>query len=235
MNNNILLGMALGIIGAATCQAANVAASTSSPITSTIVVGAGDSWEQNAGYEDFTVNTGGFLDATDSTGRFRIGVSTTGSLTIDGGAVTIGTTDTILLGNGHSTRTALIDVVSGSLTVEAGYNQFFIGRDDATGILRIQGGTTILGGMPTFDDVAGNGSIDFTSESTGSLTVAGADLAYYQGLYAGTDLTIDGVNTAAFGDVFSVTGSTITLVPEPSTALLGVASMGLMCLRRRRS
>ncbi|MDF7823876.1 PEP-CTERM sorting domain-containing protein [Pontiellaceae bacterium B12227] len=238
----IVYAAGVAVLLQASAHAANIAASTSSPITTTVTVGAGDSWEQNAGYEHFTVNAGGFLDATDSTGRFRIGVATTGSLTIDGGAVNIGTTDTILLGNGSATRSALIDVVSGSLNVEAGFNQFFLGRQGSTGIIRIEDGTVTLPELPQLDVInsgkEGIGYFDFTTAldgtGTGSLTVTGLVEQDYIDMFDGDDLYYNGSNAGNFSDYFEVTGSTLSVIPEPATlGLVAAFGAGILFIRRR--
>jgi len=56
----------------------------------------------------------------------------------------------------------------------------------------------------------------------------------YEAFYTDGDLTIGGDNSAAFADVFQVSGNTLSLVPEPSsTALLGLGGLALI-LRRRK-
>ena len=136
---------------------------------------------------------------------------------------------------------------SNTFTISGGLADFQsdlgIGRDDATGLLIISGGTVNVTGALSFDVVNGgnsatdvaDGTIDFTTGSTGELTVTGLTATDYEAFYTAGDLTFAGDNSAAFADVFEVSGNTLSLVvPEPSsTALLGLGGLALI-LRRRK-
>ena len=158
-----------------------------------------------------------------------IGQQGVGTVNIDGGSLILQNDKPFRIGNGGSNGNGTINLISGLLQVATVDQNFEIGRDGATGLLDISGGTAIFASAP----IIANGSINFADGSTGSLTIAGADQAYYESIY-GTGLTYDSVSGSAFGDVFSVTGGTITTVPEPATmVLLGLG--GLISLRPRRA
>ena len=117
-----------------------------------------------------------------------------------------------------------------------------IGRDEATTLVTISGGSFNVDGVLSFDvpanaagDRPGFGTIDFTDGSTGSLTVAGLGEADFAAFVASGDITFDGAAVAAadFGTIFSVSGSTLS-IPEPaSLALVGLGALAMAGRRRR--
>ena len=161
--------------------------------------------------------------------------------------------------------TTTIDIEAGSLIVErntflgndgagnltfnlsGGVAQFDdnvgIGRDEATTLVTISGGSFNVDGVLSFDVPGGSGgvrpgfgTIDFTDGSTGSLTVAGLGEADFAAFVASGDITFDGAAVAAadFGTTFSVSGSTLSVVPEPaSLALVGLGALAMAGRRRR--
>lgn len=198
------------------------------------VFDAADRWQMEN--VTITVTNNGAVTISD-TENINVGSSKNSTLIIDGGNFSATTTAAFLLGNG-STGVGVVSVLSGSFSVDVG-TSLFIGRDRASGLLSISGGTVTLYDMPTFDaptttaGTEGDGSIDFTTDSVGALTIAGANLSYYQGLYSEGNLTYNGVNTEPFADVFTVNGSTLT-VPEPATLGMVVACGGAILFIRRR-
>ncbi|NJO56519.1 MAG: PEP-CTERM sorting domain-containing protein [Rhodospirillales bacterium] len=108
-----------------------------------------------------------------------------------------------------------------------GDNTFFVFGGITVGTLSA---TTINSGG-TFGT---NSNLNFLSGTGMSLTVTGADQAFYEGLYTSNRLRFNGSNAAAFSTNFQVSGSTLSLViPEPaSLALAGLG--GLLILRRGR-
>ena len=181
-----------------------------------------------------------------------------GVLTVDGGGVfaqtpnvttidiqagsLVADTTSIFLGNGGA-----LGGVNGNntLTISGGSASFInlgLGRDEGTGLLSIAGGAVNVSGILEFDAISGgdgDGTIDFTADSTGTLTVADADAATFEGLFDSGDITVDGP-AGTFSEIFEVNGSTLSLVgvqtavPEPSSlALLGFGVVGLVARRRK--
>jgi len=163
-----------------------------------------------------------------STANGLIGQLGSSTVDINGGSFVV---DRIInIGNGTGGN-AIITITDGI----ADFNDLTrIGRDGADGLLTISGGAVDISGTLIFDELGGNGTINFTTGSTGTLTVAGEDLAGFQALYTAGDITLNGSNSAAFATVFQVSGSTLSVVPEPSSAaLLGLGGLALI-LRRRK-
>ena len=85
------------------------------------------------------------------------------------------------------------------------------------------------------------GTMNFVSGWTGFINIATEDEAKWRTMLATTlaGSTFDGVDIteANFDDNFVVTGSTLTLVPEPGTYTLigGMLALGYVMVRRRRA
>ncbi|MDF7806431.1 hypothetical protein P4E94_03205 [Pontiellaceae bacterium B12219] len=237
----IVIGITAGLLAAGAALAGNIApAYNGSNITETVTISAsGDYWQQN-GY-DVTIGSGGTVDIQSTSRAINTtvgnGGTATSSLVIDGGLLNFNGPNAVLIGNG-SAGTGVIDLRSGSFNAAPG-GTLFIGRDNGSGTVLIRGGVAVFGLLPTFDAVSGDGSIDFADKigggvSDGTLTITGADTTYYQGLYSAGDLTFQGANTETFGDVFEVTGSTLSVIPEPATLGLVAAFGGAVLFIRRR-
>jgi hypothetical protein len=99
------------------------------------------------------------------------------------------------------------------------------------------GGTT--SGSASFTSGFGdtsNISIDWSGGSLMTLDIGGYDQTAYETLFTNGELLFEGSNAGNFSDNFTVSGSQLSLIPEPSsTALIGFALGGLALLRRRRS
>jgi hypothetical protein len=96
---------------------------------------------------------------------------------------------------------------------------------------------TASGGLASFDALTWAAGvslpyIDFVSGSSGVLDLGNGDSTLYQGLWDSGKLRVDGGNVGTFADHFVVTGTQLSLIPEPSIALLG--GLGLLALLQRR-
>ena len=163
---------------------------------------------------------------------------TPNTTTVDVQAGSFVSTTQIFLGNGGVLGTATSG--TNTFTVSGGSASFAnlgIGRDEGTGLLVIAGGTVDVTGTLEFDAISGgdgDGTIDFTSASTGTLTVAGFDAAAFEALFDSGDITFDGGAAGTFGELFQVSGSTLSVVPEPaSLALVGLGALAMAGRRRR--
>lgn len=127
----------------------------------------------------------------------------------------------------------------------------FTGGTVTAARLRLDGGAGMgtIGGTATFNGTgigaAGtalgqiDGAVNFTLDWTGSLTAAGFDgTENWLAAFTAGGFTLDGnvINATSFGENFLVSnnGQTVSLIPEPSSALLGLLGTGLLFIRRRR-
>lgn len=222
MRRKIKLVMAGLMLSAGVAQAVDI--SYTGTVTTAESIGAGDRLMQRDG-KTATILAGGSVTITSaSTTASWIGQSGVGEIIIDGGDFNAYPDALFAIGNGSSGNGTL-DLWDGSLTLEP-TDVIIIGRDKGTGVLIIRGGVAVLNSKPVFDTHASNvgfGSIDFADKtvggtSDGTLTIAGADYAYYESLYLGDDLTYNGDNSVySFSEVFSVSGETLSALPPPST------------------
>jgi hypothetical protein len=155
-----------------------------------------------------------------------------GTFLITGGSVTGGTFNAI-----SATAAKLFRIEGGSVTLGSGVN--LSGGNLAHRLYFAAGGT---GGNVTINGVANqfvfgtNGAIDWQTGSIGALSVNGYTLSTYQGLFSSGQLLFNGSNAGNFADIFSVTGNTLSLIPEPSAfaAYGGLAALVAVGMRRRR-
>ncbi|MCC5846444.1 MAG: PEP-CTERM sorting domain-containing protein [Verrucomicrobia bacterium] len=92
----------------------------------------------------------------------------------------------------------------------------------------------IIGAAPTFGNTANH--FNFEDGSQASLTITGFTATDFENLWTtGSRLRFDGGNTGTFSEHFQVSGSTLTVIPEPGTlALFGLAGLALAISQRRR-
>lgn len=113
------------------------------------------------------------------------------------------------------------------------------------GVFTFNGGTTIadtfeldtagtatfggsnIGNLELRNSLGSGVTLNFLTGTQMSLTIAGADETFYQGLY-GTTLLFDGGSSGAFSENFSVTGDTLSIIPEPSSfVLMGLSGLAI--------
>lgn len=246
------IAIATSLLLAATTQAANVAISDVSnggPLTTTLTVASGNWYQPGVGSVTGTlnINSGGSIVFTNASfetiiqqnaaGTSTININTGGSMDFSGA---IGNGSTVFLGNNVATAIGIINLQGGMLNGTNLTNIIF-GRDGGTGQLNILAGAVILGDSTPLFDVTNaglafgtnnNSFINFSLGSTGTLAVTGANQTFYQSLWNSNDLRYGGTNTGLFSDHYQVTGNILSVIPEPSAALLG--GLGLFGLLRRR-
>ncbi len=227
MKYTILAAFAASTLAATAAQVA-----VSGDITGTTTVGSGDFWQSNG--TTTTIKSGGTLAITtpqwetiiqqNAAGTSTMTVETGGTLDFSGAT---GNGTTFFVGNANGT--GILNLDGGTLD-GATLTNFTIGRAGANGTFNINAGTANVGNL-TVDN---GGAVNFGTDSTGTLTVTGADTATFQTLWDQGKLTFGGANEGTFTDHFKVEGSTLSVVPEPSsTALLGLGGLALI-LRRRK-
>ncbi len=193
--------------------------------TTTLNTGSGTDWHiGKTGGGTLTMN-GGTL--TTNIGVI-IGQQGSGSLTINTGA-TYNNNGKFFVGN-STNGNGTVNLDGGTLAVDTTAANTVFGRDGATGLLNITAGTATFTDLLTMTD----GSIVFSNDSSGSLSIVGADFTYYSNLYTAGDLSRTG-GTGAFATDFNVSGTTLTVVPEPGTYALigGMLALGYVMVRRR--
>ncbi|MFT5836653.1 MAG: hypothetical protein ACI9ZV_000149 [Candidatus Azotimanducaceae bacterium] len=224
---------------------------------SALRIGNGTTWVMSgsattSGFRGLAANDGGSFTqnggAADLSNNNRdTSVAGTGTITVNSGTMTIGR-DLIARDGGTFT------VTGGTIT---GIDQFLTqGFASAAGGYNFNGGSTTAdnfqldtAGTATFSGTnagslnllsgLGNGvTLDWQLGSLMQLTVAGADFAFYEGLFATNILRFGGSNAGEFSNNFQVSGATLSLslVPEPSSFALISGMLGLtwVMLRRRQ-
>lgn len=241
--NSIALRSALmaatAVVVTSQTHAANLAVGAANPLTTTITVGSGNYFQMDAAAPaTLAINSGGKVAVTGADFETIIGQNWSGTSTINlnaGGSLDFsgatGNGRTLYIGNNIAAAIGIVNVQGGSINGGT-LTTIVFGRAGATGQMNISAGSVIFGALPTFGTAAAN-FINFTTGSTGTLTVTGANQTFYEGLFATQDLRYNGSFAGSFTDNFVVNGSTLSVVPEPSALLLG--GLGLLAgLRRRR-
>lgn len=177
-----------------------------------------------AGTGNFIFNAGSVSNVNDDFEANGIG----GTITVNGGTHTVGL-NSPNVGNFGAQNGATLNFLGGTVTADV-FRTTENGPGTAFGTINVGGDATLTADSI---DLASAGVFDFSSAWTGSLTIDGFDATAWEDLVIAST-TLDGaaVDTTVFADNFEVTGSTLSLVPEPSSALLG--SFGILVLLRRR-
>lgn len=213
---------------------------------------AGGSWTLNSGElnrtgGDFNMEAGYVLNLNDGSivaeQDFFVGNNSASTFNATGGSINVGFR--AVFRNG-----AIVNISGGTHT----FQDEFLVRDSGS-VATFSGGTTSIAndlnfassgllrfgvgavGSLTANVLNGGASVnmDWISGSLMSLTITGADFAFYEDLYIDGNLLLDGANASPFADSFQVSGSTLSLIPEPSTfaLLAGVLALTSVMLRRR--
>lgn len=217
----------------------------------------GASASTNASFRGFNVRSGSDFTLTAGTVNTTSGrdwaLGDTGStLTVNGGSINFGRS-LVMQGTAGAIFTMNAGTAQGSGSIGGNNIQ------DNTHTLNFNGGTTTFGNLDlrgdnTFFNFGGTtvGSLTATTLNTGgtfgsnslldwfggsqmSLTITGADQTFYENLYTAGDLVFEGSNANTFASNFKVSGSTLSLIPEPSSMALFVLGFTALVGRRRRN
>ncbi len=221
----VILAVALVAGGA---RAAEVSQTIPNPLTTTYTVGSGDWLQPNHASWTLDINSGGNLDIANPTWETALQQNAAGTSTVNiaaGGAMTftnaVGNAARFFIGN-RPDAVAYVNVNGGTFN-GIGLTDIAIGREGATGYLNISAGTVILGSQPVlgsdFGGTTGTGIINFTTDSTGTLTITGVDQAYYEGIFTDGTLTRGGTTYGTFAENFTVVGSELTAIAGDIPAL----------------
>ena len=177
-----------------------------------------------AGTGNFIFNAGSVSNVNDDFEANGIG----GTITVNGGTHAVGL-NSPNDGNFGAQNGATLNFLGGTVTADV-FRTTQNGPGTVVGTINVGGDATLTADSI---DLASAGVFDFSSAWTGSLTIDGFDATDWEDLVIAST-TLDGVaiDTTVFADNFEVTGNTLSLVPEPSSALLG--SFGILVLLRRR-
>lgn len=196
------------------------------------------SWEVNHTGGTLTTSFNRSLGAIDGDNSGTIWNLSGGNLVFTGANLLNGTTGnnfsyqlnisggSLTAANIQNTANSTVNLSGGSINISSGYSL-------QNGTLNITGGSLTAGSLST----NGSSRINFFTGSTGTITITGFGLSDYETLWTQTRLRFDGGNVGSFADHFVVTGSTLAVIPEPSTyaALFGLAALALVVYRRRRT
>lgn len=189
-------------------------------------------------------HTGGTLTSSSNRTLGAVDADTSGTIwNLNGGSLDFGTANinrgtvgsnyayvlnvnsgSIVAGSLQNTAGTTVNLNGGTITLSATWSM-------ANGIFNMTSGSVSAAALAT----NGDSRINFFTGSTATLTVTGLGLSDYETLWTQTRLRFDGGNAGSFADHFVVNGSTLTVVPEPSTyaALLGLLALGFVAWRRR--
>lgn len=249
MKPSVILPLIAAALAPSILPAANLFVPGDYPLTSTVNVSGTGNWYQIGGSTaTYDINSGGSIVVTNPQYESMIGQNASGPVTLNlntGGSMNFsgatGGGAILFVGNNLTSAIGILNLNGGTFD-GSGITNFILGRDSGTGQVNISAGSMTIGdSTPLFDAVVTNGKvagtssyINFTSGSTGTLAITGYDLAAYTALWNANDLRFAGANSGAFADHFQVSGNTLSVIPEPSTALLSGSFLLMALVRRRR-
>lgn len=216
------------------------------------------SWEVNHTGGTLTSSSNRNIGATSASAPGTIWNVNGGTLDFGANAINRGTigsnyaytmnliSGSIIAGTAGSPNAAIWNVSGGNLTVGtwlAGSGNLNLtgGTVNFTTLDADGSGALVTFGLGNAAVTAGsliqnaNTNINFLTGSGGSLNITGFTSTDYETMWSNTRLRFNGANTGAFADHFQVSGSTLSVIPEPSTwALLALGLTAMVVLRRRR-
>lgn len=141
-----------------------------------------------------------------------------GTITVNGGTHNVGVAAG-QSGNFGSQNGSTLNFLGGTVTA--------LRLTNGSGNLNVGGDAILTANTIIF---AGTGAFDIAADWTGSLTIPGVNWE----TTLTSDATFDGaaIDATVFAENFLVEGNTVSLIPEPSAALLG--ALGFLGLLRRR-
>jgi len=204
----------------------------------------GQNWKSGS---SLTLNGGGAINVDSGRDFF---LSNGSAFTMDGGTMSVGdqfssagtggtfnlNAGTLTVGNfGTGFNSSGTYNFNGSSLTAGSYGSFQKVSARTINFGTAAGAVEITGNFDAF-----NTTIDWTAGSSYTLTISGSLLdtgvaTTYETLYTEGQILFEGANTDPFASVFSVSGNTLSLIPEPaSLALMGLGGL-LMLGRGRRS
>ncbi|MCK4564150.1 MAG: hypothetical protein KAU94_05720 [Verrucomicrobia bacterium] len=209
-------------------RAEEVSLTMPNPLTTTFTVGSGDYLQSGQASWTLDINSGGVLEVSkprwetvfqqDVAGTSMVNIATGGTISFTN---TTGRGRRFFVGNAAGGAAVGIINLKGGTILGERLAEFSLGRDGAEGYLNISGGAATVGSlvMGTGGTGGGTAKIDFTAGSTGTLSVVGKDVAFFERLFISGQLTHNGISSGNFTNHFHTDGYSVALLgvtlPEP--------------------